>query len=124
MARILLIDDDPWVLKILKQILEGAGHEVHTAEDGQEGLEQYRQDPTDLIITDMVMPVKDGLKMIMEVENEFPDAKIIAISGGGIIEPERYLSLAKSIGTKKTIQKPITKEELLKAVDEVLGENI
>lgn len=121
MARILLIDDDPLVLNVFQQILEAAGHQIVTATDGQQGIDYYNQHPTDLIITDMVMPVKDGLKMIMELERDHPDAKIIAISGGGVIEPERYLSLAESIGTKKTLTKPIAKDALLLAVSEALG---
>lgn len=120
MSSILVIDDDPWVLKIFQQILEGEGHQVITASNGQEGLDTFRQTPTDLIITDMVMPVKDGLKFIMELEKEFPHVPTIAISGGGVIEPERYLTLAESIGTRKTLVKPVSKDELLEAVNAVL----
>lgn len=120
MARILIIDDDPWILKIFQQILEHEGHEITTATNGQEGLDLFRQSPTDIVITDMVMPVKDGLKMIMELESEFPKVPIIAISGGGVIEPERYLTLAESIGTKKTLTKPISKQDLVDAVNDAL----
>jgi CheY-like chemotaxis protein len=119
-SRILVIDDDPWVLNIFQQILEAEGHEVCTAVNGQDGLDLFRQHPADLIITDMVMPVKDGLKMIMELDQEFPNVPTIAISGGGVIEPERYLTLAESIGTKKTLTKPVRKEDLLNAVNECL----
>lgn len=120
MARILVIDDDPWVLKIFQDILEGEGHEIIPAANGQEGLDYFRQKQTDLVITDMVMPVKDGLKLIMELEKEFPNVPTIAISGGGVIEAERYLMLAESIGTKMTLTKPITKEELVNAVNAAL----
>ena len=120
-ARILVIDDDPWVLKIFQQILEMAGHTVSTAVNGQEGLERFRQSPYDLVITDMVMPVKDGLKLIMELEKEFPNVPTIAISGGGVIEPERYLTLAESIGSRKTLVKPVTKQDLLDAVNTTLN---
>lgn len=120
MARILVIDDDPWILKIFQQILESEGHEITIATNGQEGLDLFRQAPTDIVITDMVMPVKDGLKMIMEMENEFPKVPIIAISGGGVIEPERYLTLAESIGTRKTLTKPVSKQDLLDAVNDAL----
>lgn len=122
LARILIIDDDPLVLDVFQQILEAAGHEIITATNGQDGLDIYNQSPTDLIITDMVMPIKDGLKMIMELEQNHPDVRIIAISGGGVIEPERYLSLAESIGTKKTLTKPITKDALILAVTEALAD--
>ncbi len=121
MARILLIDDDPWVIKIFQQILEGEKHEVITASNGQEGLELFRRSAVDLIITDMVMPVKDGLKMIMEIEKESPNVPVIAISGGGVIAPERYLALAESIGTRKTLAKPVSPQELVEAVNAVLS---
>lgn len=120
MAYILVIDDDLEVLEIFKIFLETEGHSVVTANNGQEGIDIFRNEQADLIVTDMVMPVKDGLKTIMELEKEFPDIKIIAISGGGIIEPDRYLALAKCIGIKKTLTKPIAKEQLINAVNEVL----
>lgn len=120
LAHILIIDDDPWILKIFKQMLETVGHSVDLASDGQEGIAIFRGHPADLVITDIVMPVMDGIKTILELEKEFPGIKIIAISGGGVIEPDRYLSLAESIGTKKNLSKPVTKEQLLNAVKEVL----
>lgn len=120
MANILIIDDDPWVNKIFQQILEAEGHQVATAANGQEGLDQFRQCPADLIITDMVMPVKDGLKLIMELEKEFPNVAVIAVSGGGVIEAERYLNLAESLGTRKTLTKPVSRQDLVDAVNEAL----
>jgi len=120
-ASILIIDDDPWVVKIFQQILEAEGHKITTAANGQEGLNQFRQAQTDLVITDMVMPIKDGLKLIMELEREFPNVPVIAISGGGIIDAERYLTLAESIGTKRTLTKPISKQELVDAVNAALA---
>lgn len=120
MAYIVVIDDDPKILEIFKLFLENEGHSVVTANNGQEGIDIFRNDQADLVVTDMVMPVKNGLKTIMELGTEFPDIKIIAISGGGIIEPDRYLSLAKCIGIKQTLTKPVTKEQLINAVNEVL----
>lgn len=122
MAHILLVDDDPWVRKIFVQLLERGGHTVVEAENGEEGIALYRKKPTDLIITDMVMPFKDGLEMIMDLKNEFPHVRIIAISGGGAIEPKRYLTLAETIGASQTLEKPLSKEELLSAVDKALAE--
>jgi DNA-binding NtrC family response regulator len=121
MARILIVDDDPWVIKIFQQILEAEGHEIITAGNGQEGLNQFRQSPTSLVITDMVMPVKDGLKMIMELERESPKVPVIAISGGGVIDAERYLTLAESIGTRMTLTKPVSKQDLIDAVNAALA---
>lgn len=123
MATILLIDDDPWVLNIFTQMLVREGHTVVPAENGQQGIDLYRESPADLVITDMVMPFKDGLETIMELKHEFPNVKIIAISGGGAIEPGRYLSLAKNIGAVATMTKPLTKEDLVCAVNKVLAKD-
>ena len=121
LAYILIIDDDPHILDLYKRMLEAEGHLVATASNGQEGIDIFRNDQAELVITDMVMPVKDGIKTIIELEKEFPNTKIIAISGGGIIEPDRYLSLAKCIGIKQTLTKPIAKEQLINAVNDVLA---
>jgi YesN/AraC family two-component response regulator len=84
MANILIIDDDQQILNMLSQILKRAGYGVVEALDGKQGLKLYRENPTDLIITDIIMPEKEGLETIMELQRDFPDVKIIAISGGGI----------------------------------------
>src|SRR2546426_7918126 len=81
MARILFIDDDEQTVDLFGQILEGADHEVIIARDGVTGIAHYRKNPTDLIITDIMMPVKDGMEVINELKRDFPQAKIIAISG-------------------------------------------
>jgi len=119
-AFILVVDDDPWVRKVFTQILQTEGHEILCAEDGEQGLTLYKHNDFDLVITDMIMPIKDGLKMIMELKRDDPDAKIIAISGGGVIEAERYLNLADTIGAQKNLTKPVTKDDLLGAVAEIL----
>jgi len=123
-AHILIIDDDPWICNIFQQILEAEGHEISTAHNGQEGLDQFRQRQADLVITDMVMPVKDGLKLIMELKKEFPGASVIAISGGGVINAERYLTLAESIGSLETLIKPVSKQQLIDAVNIALRQPI
>jgi DNA-binding NarL/FixJ family response regulator len=81
----------------------------------------YRANPTDLIITDLIMPEKEGIETIMELKKDFPDVKIIAISGGGRSKPESYLNLAKQLGAKRVFPKPIDREELLNAIRELLG---
>ncbi len=121
MARILIIDDDPQILDMLGQTLEREGHEVVDAPDGKEGLKLYRENPTDLIITDLIMPEKEGIETIMELRRDFPDVKIIAISGGGQIDAEQYLSMAQKLGAQRTFAKPVERDELLKAVRELLG---
>lgn len=120
MARILLIDDDIRVLETYRQMLEYAGYEVVVAIDGKEGIRLFREEPTDLVITDMIMPDKEGLETIMELRRDFPSAKIIAISGGSFMGPKEYLEIAKQFGATFTLAKPIEQEELLGAVQECL----
>ncbi|MCP3955776.1 MAG: response regulator, partial [Desulfobacterales bacterium] len=82
-ARILIIDDDIHVLAMLRKMLEREGYEIVVALDGNEGLRLYRENPTKLIITDLIMPEKEGLETIIELRQNFPDTRIIAMSGGG-----------------------------------------
>lgn len=121
MATILIIDDDVQMLWLLRKMLEQDGHTVISAPDGEKGMKFYRDSPSDLVITDMIMPNKSGINMISDLLNDFPEAKVIAISGGGAIEPDRYLHLATSLGAQKTLKKPFTMNALLQAVNEVLG---
>ena len=120
MARILIIDDEPQIRSMLKLMLERDGYDVIEAPDGVEGIKVYRQNPADLIITDLIMPNKDGIGMIIELKNEFPDVKIIAMSGGGLNKPDGYLKGAKKLGAACTLTKPIDREEMLKAVKDIL----
>ena len=122
MASILIIDDDPQILVMLGQILEREGHEVVEASNGKEGLKLYRENPTDLVITDLIMPEKEGIETIMELRRHFPDVKIIAISGGGQIDAEQYLSMAQKLGVEKTFAKPVVRAELLKVLRELFNQ--
>lgn len=122
MARILVVDDDDQVRTLLCLTLERAGYEVTGAADGAEALRVFEQEPVELVITDIVMPEKEGLETIMEFRKRQPELKIIAISGGGRIGPEEYLSLAKDLGASKAITKPVEQAELIGTVKELLGE--
>jgi len=121
MARILVIDDEPYILLMLKKMLERVGHKVEMAVNGAEGLEIFRKNPTDLIITDIVMPEKEGLETIRELKKEFPKLKIIAISGGGRIDSKEYLASAKLFGADRIFRKPFKQKEILEAVKEILS---
>src|SRR5207247_9599740 len=81
MARILFIDDDEQTVDLFGQILERAGHEVIIARDGVTGIALYRKNPTDMMITDIMMPVTDGMELISELNRDLPHAKMIGISG-------------------------------------------
>lgn len=122
MARILIIDDEPQIRSMLRLMLERVGYEVIEAADGMEGIRQYRDNPADVIITDLIMPNKDGIGMIIELKKEFPEIKIIAMSGGGVNRPEGYLDGAKKLGATRTLTKPIDRDEMITAVKETLKE--
>lgn len=120
MNSILIIDDEAPIRSMLRLILEREGYQIIEAPDGIEGIRHYREQPTDLIITDLIMPNKDGIGMIIELKKEFPDINIIAMSGGGLNKPDGYLKGAKQLGAKYTLSKPIDREELLRAVKDTL----
>ena len=122
MNSILVIDDDSAILSVLQQMLEGAGYHVFVATDGREGEALYRDNKIDLLITDMIMPEQEGLQTIRSLKKDFPDIKVIAMSGGGINDGSGYLDLAKHMGASSVLSKPIRIAELLQAVKDVLGE--
>ena len=122
MARILVIDDDDLIRKLVSKTLERAGYEVAASADGRDAARLYRREPADLIITDLFMPEKEGLEVIMELRRESPDVKIIAISGAGSLGPTGYLEVARMIGASRTLAKPFGEKELLAAVGELLDE--
>lgn len=119
MARILVIDDDASIRVALRQILEKAGHRVADAPDGETGLNLHRQEPADLVITDIVMPLKEGVETTIELRRDFPDIKIIAISGMDDIS----LLQAGAFGALRVFRKPLDTERLLKAVEEMLAQD-
>lgn len=117
MASILVIEDEIEIQRFLRSLLELEGYRVFKASEGGEGIKLYRQKPIDLIITDILMPGKEGLETIIQLKQEFPDVKIIAISGGGRqIQPGYILECARSFGAVSTFTKPFSCEELLAAV--------
>lgn len=121
MPRILVIDDDEQLRTLLGEILSRAGFEVVEARHGAEGLNLYRARPTDLVITDLIMPEKEGVETIVELRREFPTARIIAMSGGGRQTASDYLRIASQLGARRTISKPFSRQEILDAVRETLA---
>lgn len=102
-------------------MLERPGYKVLEAPNGKEGIKLFREYPVDLIITDLLMPEKDGIEVIMELKRDFPDVNIIAISGGGHVGAEDYLHMAEKLGVQYTLAKPFDREALLKAVRDLMG---
>ena len=121
MARILLVDDNADILKTYGDVLRRAGHEVVTAANGNEALRLAEQSAFDLVITDLVMPDKEGIETIMALRNRTPTLKIIAMSGGGLGNAKDYLPIARYCGAAQTLAKPVSASELRTAVTTVLG---
>ena len=108
---------------MLKKMLEKAGHEVDLALNGRDGLALFEKNRPDLVITDIIMPQKEGLETILELRKMYPDLKIIAISGGGRIGPDEYLPSAKIFGANMIFQKPLVQKEFMQAVSLLLNED-
>lgn len=119
MHNILVIDDDAAVCDMLQLQLERAGYTVAVASDGLQGLEQYQQRKPTLIITDIIMPGKEGLETIMELRKLDPAMNIIAISAGSRLVPVELLHSATLLGAVRTFTKPVDIRELLAVVAEL-----
>lgn len=120
MTKILIIEDDEEVCEYLESVLSRAGYECLCASNGKTGVELFMTDPADIVITDIIMPEKDGIETIMDLRRRNSRLKVIAISGGGRAEPENYLHSAKLLGANKTMKKPFTNEEMLQAISDLL----
>jgi DNA-binding response OmpR family regulator len=122
MANILVIEDDPQFSEMLAQMLKQAGHEVETAANGALGMAAFRENRPDLVITDILMPEKDGIETILEIKREGMETRIIAISGGRrAITPQFNLDSAALIGVQHVLAKPFTRQQILEAVETALG---
>ena len=119
MARILLIDDDRHVQMIIRDILSYFGHDVHVAVDGREGVARYRDCHPDLVITDIFMPERNGLDVILDLA--LMNAKIIAMSGGGDLDRGDYLDDAIQFGARCGLRKPFTVNALIEAVNKLIA---
>lgn len=114
--RILLIDDDLLIRELVGSILAEAGHNVVTAANGVDGIDKLQTQNFDLVVTDILMPDKEGVETIFEVRQSWPDLRIIAISGGGLMKNFSPLSVAKKAGADVVLTKPFEPEDLLNAV--------
>ncbi len=120
MQTILIVDDEPQVRKILKKVLERNDYKVLEAINGKQGVDLFEMHDPDLIITDLIMPEKEGLEFIREIKTINSNAKIIAISGGGISDPKMYLDLATKFGAVRTFIKPVDNVTLVSTIKEIL----
>lgn len=115
-TRVLVIDDDNDVRDILQVVLESAGYAVAMAADGQEGLQLQRSDPAEVVVTDLFMPGKEGMETIVELLREFPQTKIIVVSGVGPAASADYGRLAVDLGAVTFLRKPLHSQELIDTV--------
>ncbi len=120
MANILLVEDDELVRDMLTQVLQRASHQVTVAANGEEALEALRNTQPDIMITDIIMPKMSGITLISEVKDKHPTMEVIAISGGGRLDPTGYLDLSESLGASASFEKPVNKSALLMAIDLLL----
>ncbi len=120
MAKILVVDDEELARFTIREVLRTEGHEVVEAGNGNEGIDCLKAEPFDLVVTDIIMPEKEGVVMIIEIRRDFPDLGVIAISGGGRTHNLNFLELARKFGADKVLAKPFTAAELLQTVDECL----
>jgi CheY-like chemotaxis protein len=117
--NILFIDDEEPVRKLFQEALEKFGYTVRLATDGNEGIKLFRENPADLVITDIFMPEKDGHALILELLQEFPETNIFAITGKKSFEPQMELDIAETLGAKRVFTKPCKLSELLEAIKEI-----
>lgn len=123
---VLIIDDEPAVRAALKRVLERAGYAVRLAPSGDAGLQELRQQPADIVITDIIMPGIDGVATVKAIAREFPRARIVAISGGGnygaaeyrpkAITTTAYLTAAQHAGAHAVLTKPFETDDVLRAI--------
>lgn len=118
--NILVADDDKYILKLIVKILEKEGHVVFSASNGFEAIKVLKKnDAIELIITDIIMPDKEGIETIIDIKKMYSDKKIIAMSGGGKLNADGYLLLAKNFGADVILKKPFDNVQLLKAVESI-----
>ena len=122
MARILIIDDDELLRGVLAKALTHAGHSVIQASDGLQGIDLVRATAIDLVITDVIMPVQEGIETITVLRKQWPKLPVLAMSGGAS-HSKLYLDIAAKIGAKRVLQKPFTPQELIAAINTVLAED-
>ncbi len=123
MPHILIIDDDATMRDVLSEMMQMEGFDATVAEDGLKALKLLEQSAFDCIITDIIMPEKEGLETILYVRKTYPDIPIIAMSGGARIKPESYLDIAIQFGARYVFSKPFEKKEFMAAIKNCLADS-
>ena len=121
MKNILVIDDNEHILRMMCDLLHRSGYTVFSAINGAQGMKTYYSNTPVLVITDLIMPDKEGLEVIMELTRQEPRPKIIDISGGGRMEPQSYLPMADLLGADHVLEKPFHLAEFMDCVEKFLA---
>lgn len=120
-CSILVVDDESELRDVVAQVLQTAGHRVVQAGNGAEATKLFAREHFDIVLTDVIMPEKDGMQVIAELRTKRPGVRIIAMSGGGHVPRDQYLKLASALGAHAALEKPFNNQALLAAVQKVLG---
>jgi CheY-like chemotaxis protein len=120
MPGVLLVEDDKELREMLKMSLLRNGFTVMEAENGKDAIVHFKPLITDLVVTDLIMPEEDGLKVVIKLRELKPSIKIIAISGGGKVGPGSYLNLAKALGADAIFSKPFSINDLISKIELLL----
>ncbi len=115
-------DDDLYLRTMLRQIFEIEQFQVIDVDDGQKAIDYIKNNPVDILITDLIMPKKEGIETINELKNLFPDLPVFAMSGGSMTNAQVYLDIAQTLGVMHTFLKPFNINEMLDAVKSVISE--
>ena len=121
MSPVLVVDDDTQVLDVMSKMLRLEGDSLSIAENGQQVVNQIRDAQFDLVITDLIMPEKEGQETIADICKNSSELPIIAISGGGRVGPMDYFETARFIGADATLAKPFGRRELITTVSDLLA---
>ncbi len=121
MKKILIVDDEEPIRRSIREILEIEDYEIFEAEDGEEAIRLVQSDEPHLVITDIIMPEKEGFETILQINEEYPDIKIIAMSGGGRLGTDIILGTVSELNVVGTLQKPFKVTELFELVQQALA---
>ncbi|MEO7598585.1 MAG: response regulator [Opitutus sp.] len=119
-CSILVVDDEPALREILSRVLVDAGHRVMGAANGKEASLILAKAAFDIVLTDVIMPEKDGMQVISELRKKFPEVRIIAMSGGGHVSRDQYLKIAKGLGAHALLEKPFANQQLLDTIESLV----
>jgi DNA-binding response OmpR family regulator len=120
MPGVLIVEDDKELREMLKMMLVRRNFTVLEAENGKTAIAHFKPTLTDIVVTDLIMPEEDGLKVVIKLRELKPSIKIIAISGGGKVGPGSYLNLAKALGADAVFSKPFSLNDLVARIEQLL----